>query len=148
MTNNSWQQTPGSETQGGAHSERPATGGRSNAISIDKTIATILGSIASAGLAAGIAGGTALIGKVDETAQQLEKGRTERAQQFGDLTKAIGIIETKVGQLSIQIDHMETRLGKALERDEKRIDQIGGEIVRLREQLLEVSKEGRYFRNR
>jgi TolA-binding protein len=114
---------------------------RPSLIAVDKTIAIILGGIASAALAGALAGGTALIGKVEDTSQQLEKGRTERTQQFGDITKIISIVETKVNQLGVQIDQMETRLEKTIQQDlqsrDRRIDENTEEISRLREKIMD-----------
>jgi hypothetical protein len=95
-------------TESVLHDLLPDMSGRPGAILVDKTIALILGAIGSAAIAAAFAVGIALIGKVVETGEQLEKGRTERTQQYGNITKDISIIETKIGQLSVQITQMET----------------------------------------
>jgi hypothetical protein len=136
---------PGWATQAGGQRDVQSPLTHPTSIMIDKTIATIFGAMGSAALAAAVAGGTALISKVDGTAQQLEKGRTERIQQYGEITKNISVVEMKVGQLSVQIDQLEIRLTRSLERDlqnrDKRMDQINEENLRIREQLLELSKE-------
>ena len=55
-----------------------------NWVAIDKTTAMIVGAIASAALAVTIAGGTALVHKVDETARDVDRGRAERIADFGE----------------------------------------------------------------
>jgi phage shock protein A len=130
----------------------PTLSGRPGAILVDKTIALILGAIGSAAIAAAFAGGIALIGKVAETGEQLEKGRTERTQQYGNITKDISIIETKISQLSVQITQMETRLERMMEHDfqnrDKRMDDITAELSRLREQIMSIPRDERYPRTR
>ena len=68
-------------------------------ITIDKTAAMVLGAIGSAAIAVAIAGGTALVQKVDDTAREVEKGRSERIAAFGEVSKNISVVETKVNQL-------------------------------------------------
>jgi phage shock protein A len=134
------------------HWRLPDMSGRPSAILVDRTIALILGAIGSAAIAAAFAGGTALIGKVAETAEELEKGRTERSQQYGNITKDMSIIETKVSQLSVQMTQMETRMEKMIEHDfqnrDKRMDELSAEITRLREKITDMPREDTYTRTK
>lgn len=71
-----------------------------------------------------------------------------QTQQYGNITKDISIIETKISQLSAQITQMETRFGKMMEHDfenrDRRIDEINAELSRLREQIINIAREDRY----
>src|SRR5512147_2115552 len=130
------------------HGSITDTSGRPGTILVDKTVALILGAIGSAAIAAAFAGGITPIGKVAETGEQLEKGRTEQTQQYGNITKDVSIIETKIGQLSVQIAQMETRFARMMEHDfqnrDRRIDEINMELSRLREQIMNIAREDRY----
>lgn len=71
-----------------------------------------------------------------------------QTQQYGNITKDISIIETKISQLSAQITQMETRFGKMMEHDfenrDRRIDEINAELSRLREKIINIAREDRY----
>lgn len=115
-----------------------------NWVSIDKTTAMILGAIASAALAVAIAGGTALVGKVEDTAKEVEKTRNERIATNGDMSRDISIVETKLNQLMTQIQQQEFRLERGLESGlsarDKRLDDLEKEVNRLRDQMLEYAR--------
>lgn len=116
-------------------------------IAIDKTTAMIMGAIASAALAVAIAGGTALVEKVDETARDVEKGRADRIEAYGEVSKNIGIVETKVNQMMAQVSQLELRIERSIQHDlegrDKKIDQLERELTRLSAQLNEMIRDQR-----
>jgi hypothetical protein len=118
-----------------------------NSIAIDKTTAMILGAIGSAAIAVAIAGGTALVQKVDDTAREVEKGRAERIAAFGEVSKNISVVETKVNQLITQTSQLEMRIERSMTHDleirDKRIEMIDKEIVKLQETLNDVVRDTR-----
>lgn len=118
-----------------------------NWIAIDKTTAMIMGAIASAALAVAIAGGTALVEKVDETARDVEKGRADRIEAYGEVSKNIGIVETKVNQMMAQVSQLELRIERSIQHDlegrDKKIDQLERELTRLSAQLNEMIRDQR-----
>jgi hypothetical protein len=118
-----------------------------NSIAIDKTTAMILGAMGSAAIAVAIAGGTALVQKVDDTAREVEKGRAERIAAFGEVSKNISVVETKVNQLITQTSQLEMRIERSMTHDleirDKRIEMIDKEIVKLQETLNDVVRDTR-----
>jgi hypothetical protein len=126
--------------------ERNGTEG-ANSIAIDKTTAMILGAIGSAAIAVAIAGGTALVQKVDDTAKQVDQGRAERIAAFGELSKNISIVETKLTHLITQISQLELRLERTMSHDleirDKRIDVLDKEVQRLQENVGELMRDTR-----
>ncbi len=113
-----------------------------NWIAIDKTTAMIVGAIASSALAVAIAGGTALVGKVDETAKDVEKGRAERIEAYGEVSKNISVVETKLNQLITQLTQLELRLERSMSHDlelrDKKIESIEREIADLQQRINEM----------
>lgn len=120
----------------------PETG---NWISIDKTTAVVLGAIASAGLAVAVAGGTALVQKVDETAKEVERGRSERIAAMGEVSKNMSVVETKMNQLISQLSQLETRVEKTISHDlevrDKKIERLESTIDSLKERVGDVTRE-------
>jgi uncharacterized protein YoxC len=118
-----------------------------NSIAIDKTTAMILGAIGSAAIAVAIAGGTALVQKVDDTAREVEKGRAERIAAFGEVSKNISVVETKVNQLITQTSQLEMRIERSMTHDleirDKRIEMIDKEIFKLQETVNDVVRDTR-----
>jgi chromosome segregation ATPase len=116
-------------------------------IAIDKTTAMIVGAIASASLAVAIAGGTALVQKVDETAKEVERGRSERIANFGEVSKNISIVETKLNQLISQLTQLELRIDRSIANDlaarDKKIEQIEREIIELRSSIGDFGRDPR-----
>ena len=116
-----------------------------NWIPIDKTTAMIVGAIASASLAVAIAGGTALVQKVDETAKEVERGRAERIADFGEVSKNISVVETKLNQLISQLTLLETRIERSISSDlatrDKKIEQIEREMIDLRNTVNDYSHD-------
>jgi outer membrane murein-binding lipoprotein Lpp len=114
-----------------------------NWIAIDKTTAMIVGAIASAALAVAIAGGTALVEKVDETAKDVEKGRSERIQAYGEVSKNISIVETKLNQLITQITQLEIRLERSVSHDleirDKKIESIERDMNEMKQRVNEMA---------
>jgi hypothetical protein len=92
-----------------------------------------------------IAGGTALVQKVDDTAKEVEKGRSERIAAFGEVSKNISIVETKVNQLIDQTLQLETRIERSMTHDleirDKKIEMIDKEIVKLEETMNDVVRD-------
>jgi outer membrane murein-binding lipoprotein Lpp len=121
-----------------------------NWIAIDKTTAMIMGAIASAALAVAIAGGTSLVEKVDETAKEVEKGRSERIESYGEVSKNISVVETKVSQMISQVSQLELRIERTLSHDfelrDKKIDQLESQINDLRYQLSDTGREQKRVR--
>jgi hypothetical protein len=113
-----------------------------NWVAIDKTTAMIVGAIASAALAVAIAGGTALVEKVDETAKDVERGRAERIQAYGEVSKNISIVETKMNQLIAQITQLELRIERSVNHDlelrDKKIESIERELNELKQRMHEI----------
>lgn len=124
-----------------------AAGEQRSWIAVDKTIAMILGAIASAGMAAVIAGGTALVGKVDDTAQRVEKSRAERIGEIANLVKDISVVETKVNQVIVQLRELELRLERTIASDlevrDRRIEEIDKEVSGLRDEIRDVQRDSR-----
>jgi hypothetical protein len=118
-----------------------------NSIAIDKTTAVILGAIGSAAIAVAIAGGTALVQKVDDTAREVDKGRTERIAAFGEVSKNISIVETKLSQLITQIAQLEMRIERTTSHDleirDKKIEIMEKDIDKLRDALSEVARDSK-----
>jgi len=114
-----------------------------NWIAIDKTTAMIVGAIASAALAVAIAGGTALVEKVDETAKDVEKGRSERIESYGEVSKNISIVETKLNQLITQITQLELRLERSVSHDlelrDKKIESIERDLGDIKQRLNDMA---------
>ena len=54
----------------------------------------VLSGIGSAAIAVAIAAGSALVGKIDETAQAVEKTRAERLVSYGEISRTISVVET------------------------------------------------------
>lgn len=113
-----------------------------NWIAIDKTTAMIVGAIASSALAVAIAGGTALVEKVDETAKDVEKGRTERIEAYGEVSKNISVVETKLNQLITQLSQLELRLERSMNHDldlrDKKIESVEREVAELQKRVNEM----------
>jgi len=111
-----------------------------NTVVIDKTTAMIVGAIASAALAVGIAGGTALVQKVDETSRDVDRGRAERIADFGEVSKNISVVETKLNQLIGQVTQLELRIERRISLDlegrDKKIDQIEKQVNEMRDDYL------------
>lgn len=130
------------------HRREPADG--RNWIAIDKTTAMIVGAIASASLAIAIAGGTALVQKVDETAKEVERGRAERIADFGEVSKNISIVETKLNQLISQLTQLELRIERSISNDlstrDKKIEQIEKQMNDLRNSVTDLSRDTRRVR--
>lgn len=128
---------------------REAADGR-NWIAIDKTTAMIVGAIASASLAVAIAGGTALVQKVDETAKDVERGRAERIADFGEVSKNISIVETKLNQLISQLTQLELRIERSISNDlaarDKKIEQMEKQMNELRDNLNDIDRDKRRVR--
>jgi chromosome segregation ATPase len=123
-------------------------GGESRSwVAIDKTTAMIVGAIASASLAIAIAGGTALVQKVDETAKDVERGRAERIADFGEVSKNISIVETKLNQLITQLTQLELRIERSISNDlatrDKKIEQMEKQFNELRDNMNEIDREKR-----
>ena len=118
-----------------------------NWVSIDKTTAMVLGAIASAGLAVAVAGGTALVQKVDDTAKEVEKGRTERIASLGEVSKNVSVMETKISQLITQLSQLEDRVERTVSHDfearDKKIERLESAVDALRERVGEVTREQR-----
>jgi hypothetical protein len=116
-------------------------------ITIDKTTAMVLGAIGSAAIAVAIAGGTALVQKVDDTAREVEKGHSERIAAFGEVSKNISLVETKVNQLIDQTLQLEMRIERSMTHDleirDKKIEMIDKEIVKLEETMNDVVRDNR-----
>lgn len=121
-----------------------------NWIAIDKTTAMIVGAIASASLAVAIAGGTALVQKVDQTAKDVERGRAERIADFGEVSKNISIVETKLNQLISQLTQLELRIERSISNDlaarDKRIEQMEKQMNDLRDTFSDLNQERRRAR--
>lgn len=117
----------------------------SNWIAIDKTTALIMGAIASAALAVAIAGGTALVEKVDETAKNVDKGRSERIESFGEVSKNISVVETKLTQVIAQISQLELRIERTVSQEmatrDKKIERLEMEVDELRYQVNGFGRE-------
>ena len=121
-----------------------------NWIAIDKTTAMIVGAIASASLAVAIAGGTALVQKVDETAKDVERGRAERIADFGEVSKNISIVETKLNQLISQLTQLELRIERSISNDlatrDKKIEQMEKQMNEIRDNLSDFDRDKRRVR--
>ena len=120
-------------------------GGSRSWIAIDKTTAMIVGAIASTSLAVAIAGGTALVQKVDETAKDVERGRAERIADFGEVTKNISIVETKLNQLMTQLTQLELRIERSVSNDlaarDKKIEQMEKQVNDLRDEMGYIDRD-------
>jgi len=116
-------------------------------IAVDKTIAMACGAVASAALAAAIAGATALVGKVDDTAQQVERARTERVSQIAEISRTVSIVETKLGQMIVQLSQLEPRIersvGHDLESRDRRIGELERQVYQLRDETRELVRDTR-----
>ena len=114
-------------------------------IAIDKTTAMIVGAIASTSLAVAIAGGTALVQKVDDTAKDVERGRAERIADFGEVTKNISIVETKLNQLMTQLTQLELRIERSISNDlaarDKKIEQMEKQVNDLRDEMGYIDRD-------
>ncbi|QLH39989.1 MAG: hypothetical protein HWD60_15040 [Defluviicoccus sp.] len=101
-----------------------------------------MGAIASSALAVAIAGGTALVEKVDETAKDVEKGRTERIEAYGEVSKNISVVETKLNQLITQLSQLELRLERSMNHDldlrDKKIESVEREVAELQKRVNEM----------
>jgi chromosome segregation ATPase len=119
-------------------------------IAIDKTTAMIVGAIASASLAVAVAGGTALVQKVDDTAKDVERGRAERIANFGEMTKNISVVETKLNQLISQLTQLELRIDRSISNEsatrDKKLEQIEREVNELRSTLGDLGRDTRRSR--
>ncbi|MBK8174580.1 MAG: hypothetical protein IPK66_04635 [Rhodospirillales bacterium] len=116
-----------------------------NWIAIDKTTAIVIGAVASAALAVAIAGGTALVQKVEDTSKAVDKGRADRIADFGEMSKNVAVVETKLNQLISQITQLEVRIERSVTHDlevrDRRIEEIDRKAEYLREQLNETLRE-------
>ena len=125
------------------HRREPA--GNRSWIAIDKTTAMIVGAIASTSLAVAIAGGTALVQKVDETAKDVERGRAERIADFGEVSKNISIVETKLNQIMSQFAQLELRIERSISNDlaarDKKIEQMEKQVNDLRDELSYIDHD-------
>ena len=124
---------------------RRDSGDARNWIAIDKTTVMIVGAIASASLAVAIAGGSALVQKVDETAKEVERGRAERIADFGEMSKNISVVETKLNQLISQLTQLEMRIERSISSDlatrDKKIEQIEREVSDLRNTVSDCGRD-------
>ena len=105
----------------------------------------IVGAIASTSLAVAIAGGTALVQKVDETAKEVERGRAERIADFGEVSKNISIVETKLNQLITQLTQLELRIERSISNDlatrDKKNEQMEKQVNELRDELSYIDHD-------
>lgn len=120
-------------------------------VALDKTTAMILSAIGSAAIAVAIAAGSALVGKIDETAQAVEKTRAERLVSYGEISRTISVVETKLDQMLTQISTVESRIEKGVEHElkirDKQIEDIDKQIDVMRRQIDTIKDEMSY-RNR
>jgi hypothetical protein len=109
------------------HASQEATETRSW-IAVDRTTALVLGAIASAAMTVAVAGGTALVQKVDETAKEVEINRSNRIATVGELSKEISVIETKLNQVTLQLARLETNIDNTIRNDfsirDKKLDDM------------------------
>jgi chromosome segregation ATPase len=142
--------SPGRADYGRYQEHRREAPDARNWIAIDKTTVMIVGAIASASLAVAIAGGTALVQKVDETAKEVERGRAERIANFGEVTKNISVVETKLNQLISQVTQLELRIDRSISNDlatrDKKIEQIEREVDDLRDSVSDMQRGPRRSR--
>ena len=120
-------------------------------VALDKTTAMILSAIGSAAIAVAIAAGSALVGKIDETAQAVERTRAERLVSYGEISRTISVVETKLDQMLTQISTVESRIEKGVDHElkirDKQIEDIDKQIDVTRRQTDTIKDESSY-RNR
>jgi hypothetical protein len=121
---------------------------RSDGVTADRMSALVISALASAALAVTITAGTALVAKLDQTVQGVEKERFERIASFGELSRIIGIVETKVEELIIQSNQLEVRLERNFSRDLDMRDRKFQDLQNKIEQLSEYSEQRRHRQSR